>query len=71
MTITLAEVLPFVTAALGGGLGWLWRELATLRRDHANHRTHVAERYVTKDDMTMSLDRVYATLDRIEKKLDR
>lgn len=78
MTISLSEVLPYITAALGAGLGWLWKELVSIRKTagedrkaHADHRTHVAERYVTKDDMQMALSRVYSSLDRIEQKLDQ
>lgn len=77
MTISIEHLLALAVSAMAGAFGWLWREIAGLRRahgalekDHHVHRTHVAEKYATKDDMMQSLDRVYAALERIEKKLD-
>lgn len=70
MTIDLADVAKWFGVLATGIGGWLWREIASLRADNAALRTHIAEKYVTKDDNDKALDRVYASLERIEKKLD-
>lgn len=70
MNITLSDLLPLAVAVLSGLAGWLWRKIEGLEKSLAAHRTHVAEKYVTKDDNDKSIDRVYSALERIEKKLD-
>lgn len=70
MTLALSDIVQWLGGVAIAVAGWLWKELASLRGDHSNHRTHVAERYVTKDDMKETLNRVYESLARIEKKLD-
>lgn len=77
MIVSIEHIMGLVISAMTALLGWLWREIAGLRRaitalerEHHAHRTHVAERYATKDDVVQSFDRVYAALDRIEKKID-
>jgi hypothetical protein len=70
MNINLAELIPNAVAVLTGAVGWGFRELQSVRKEQAAHRTHVAETYVTKSDSNKSLDRVYDALERIEKKLD-
>ena len=70
MTISIETIASLLGTASLGVAGWLWREISFLRGELAKQRTHVAEHYVTKDDNKDSLDRVYASLERIERKLD-
>ena len=78
MNVSIEAIFGLVEVVTVGIFGWLWRELSGLRmalddvkRSHSDHRTLVAEKYVTKADIEVSLDRVYAVLERIEKKLDQ
>lgn len=70
MQFDLADILGWLWVPVSGIAGWLWKEIHNLRSELSSHRTHTAERYVTKEDMNNTFDRVYASLDRIEKKLD-
>lgn len=70
MKLELSELLQWGGAVAAGFAGWVWRENVSLRASLASFKTHVAETYVTKVDNDKSLDRVYAALERIEKKLD-
>lgn len=70
MEVNISSLMPYALAALSGFVGWLWRELGSIRKAQSDHRTHVAETYVTKVDAERTQDRIYAALERIEKKLD-
>jgi hypothetical protein len=77
MKLELLDVLNWAWAGALAAGAWLWRELRSLRSDHsavvkdiAAYRTHLAEKYVTKDDLNVVLNRVYDALERIECKLD-
>lgn len=77
MKFELSEVVQWAwlgAIAVGSAL---YREVRSLRANDAETegklsvlRTHVAEKYVTKAELKDDFERVYSTLDRIEKKLD-
>lgn len=78
MNIEFSEVIRLLEVGALAFLGWLWREygliksaLASHRQEHQTLRTHIAEKYVSKDDFKDALDRVYDGLERIEKKIDK
>lgn len=75
--IDYIEIVKWLGAIAIAVCGWLWRDLSTIRRDlseqkaaNAALRAHVAETYVSKNDLNQLMDRVYDSLTRIEKKLD-
>lgn len=77
MSIELSEIIKAAEVVALAFMGWMWREYSIVkasievhRQEHQALRTHIAEKYVSKDDFKDALDRVYDGLQRIEKKID-
>lgn len=70
MIFTLDTIASCLAVVASAASTWLWKELSSLRNELIQHKIHVAENYVTKDDNNAALDRVYSSLARIEAKLD-
>jgi hypothetical protein len=79
---TLLAAFNIAIALLGGLGGWSLRNLTErvkevdqdvkqARRDLAELRVHVADRYLPRDEHKTSLDHIFQALRRIEDKIDR
>lgn len=51
--------------------GWQIKKNADLAKELSEHKTHVAEHYVTKSDFREVAGEIRRSLERIETKLDR
>lgn len=75
MTIDLSAVGLAVVIGLISFVGWIVRRIVadvkSLERDHANFKTHVAEKYVEKDDLHRHLNDIKDMLKRLFEKVDK
>jgi hypothetical protein len=64
---SVAGVVVLVVSAV---VGWLWRQLGSVRKDLADHRVEVARDYVSKLDMGRIEKNVLDAIDAIARRLD-
>ena len=63
-------VLPLIFVAIGWFMKELWTAVQALKIDLRDLRTHLAENYMHKDDISDRWDEVLTALHRLEDKLD-
>lgn len=75
MTIDESAVGLFVVTGLLSFIGWMVKRIVSdvksLEKDHAEFKTHVAERYVEKDDLHRHLNDIKDMIKRVFEKLDK
>lgn len=75
MTIDLGGIGLALIAGLLSFVGWIVKrivaDLKTLEKSHGDFKTHVAEKYVEKDDLHRHLNDIKDMLKRLFEKVDK
>lgn len=75
MTIDTSALGLLVLTSLIGLIGWIVKrivaDLKSLEKSHSDFKTHVAEKYVEKDDLHRHLNDIKDMLKRLFEKVDK